>query len=153
MLVRSEGIQPDPDKAAACFFHFMTTGMPPAEAPGFVDEAAAAWNRVREAAEVGDDSIREWRSNLYTAVPGQLLTGIQDVPNLRATNWKELLNGLCTRLLNDFGDAYARGDPQVRRGRFAGVPEPRRPAAGGRIRADLVLHVVLYRRLSGRLPA
>ncbi len=108
MLVRGEGFQPDPDKAAACFFHFMTAGMPPADAPTFVDEAATAWNRVREAAEAGDDNIREWRSNLYTAVSGQLLTGIQDVPNLRATNWNVLLNELCTRLLNDLGDAYAR---------------------------------------------
>ena len=108
MLVRSEDVQPDTDKAAACFFHFMTTGMPPTEAPTFVDEAATAWNRVREAAEAGDDNLREWRSNLYTAVSGQLLTGIQDVPNLRATNWNALLSELCLSLLNDFGDAYAR---------------------------------------------
>jgi len=108
MLVRGEGVEPDPDKAAACFFHFMTTGMPLAEAPTFVAEAATAWNRVRGAAEAGDDDLREWRSNLYTAVSGQLLTGIQDVPNLRATNWNALLSELCMRLLNDFGDAYAR---------------------------------------------
>jgi len=108
MLVRGEGVQPDSDKAAACFFHFMTVGMLPAEAPTFVDEATTAWNRVRGAAEAGDDNIREWRSNLYTAVSGQLLTGIQDVPNLRATNWNALPNELCMRLLNDFGDAYAR---------------------------------------------
>lgn len=108
MLLRGEGVQPDPEKAAACFLQFMTTGMPPAEAPTFVDEAATAWNRVRGAAETGDDNIREWRSNLYTAVSGQLLSGIQDVPNLRATNWNALLNELCTRLLDDFGDPYAR---------------------------------------------
>jgi hypothetical protein len=104
MLVRTETVQPDSDKAASCFFHFMTAGMPPAEASIFVDETVTAWERVRGAAEAGDDNVREWRSNLYTAVSGHLLTGIQDVPNPRATNWKALLSDLCVRLLNNFGD-------------------------------------------------
>jgi hypothetical protein len=91
-LVRAEEVQPDSDKAAFCFFHFMTAGMPPAEASTFVDETVTAWNRVRGAAEAGDDNVRQWRSNLYTAVSGQLLTGIQDVPNLKATNWKAVLS-------------------------------------------------------------
>ncbi len=108
MLVRGEGFEPDPDKASFCFFHFMTAGMPPAEAATFVAEATTAWDRARAAAEAGDEDVSEWRSNLYTAVSGQLLTGIQDVPNLRATNWNALLSELCTRLRNDFGDAHAR---------------------------------------------
>jgi hypothetical protein len=108
MLVRGEGIDSDPDQAAACFFHFMATGMPPAEAAAFMDEACTAWERLRQAAETGDDNLREWRSDLFTAVSGHLLSGIEDLPNLRATNWKVLFADLCTRLLNDFGDAYAR---------------------------------------------
>jgi len=86
----------------------MTAGMPPAEATAFVAEATTAWERVREAAEAGDDNLREWRSNLFTAVSGQLLSGIQETPNLRATNWRAVLSELCMRLLNDFGESYAR---------------------------------------------
>ena len=49
--------------------------------------------------------------------------------------------------------AHDRRDPEVRRGRQPGLPEPRRPASGRGLGADVVLHVVLHRRVSGRVPA
>lgn len=108
-LLRQEGTEPDIDEAATCFFHFMTVGMPPDEAAAFAGDAGMLFERLRDAAQSGDEVIREWRSDLYTAVSGKLLTGIQDVSNLGATNWNALLNDLCARLLDALDDdSHAR---------------------------------------------
>src|SRR5262245_59911830 len=51
------------------------------------------------------------------------------------------------------GDAHHRRNPEVRRGRQPRLSEHRWPASGRWLAAIVVLHVVLYRRLSGRVPA
>jgi hypothetical protein len=108
MLVRTEGVAPDTDKAGGCFFQFMTAGLPSAEAQSFLGEAIGVWNRARDEAEADNENMREWRSNLYTAVSGQLLTGIQDVPNLRQTNWNVLLNDLGVRFVEYYDNVPGR---------------------------------------------
>ena len=53
----------------------------------------------------------------------------------------------------DRRDAYAGRDPEVRRRRYARLPEPRRPAVVGEGQERVVLHVVLHRQLPGGVPA
>jgi hypothetical protein len=72
----------------------MTAGQSSDEAQSFVAEAASVWERARREAQAGDENMKEWCSNLYTAISGHLLTGIHDVPNLRERNWSELLHDL-----------------------------------------------------------
>ena len=53
----------------------------------------------------------------------------------------------------DCRHAYNRRDPRVPRSRQRRLSEPRGAAERGRIGPRLVLHVLLYRPLSGRVPA
>jgi hypothetical protein len=99
MLVRSEGIEADSDKAGGCFFIFMTAGMSPGDADAFLSNTVRVWNQGRDEAESGNEDMQEWRSNLYTAVSGQLLTGVQDIPNLRNTDWNAMFRDLGGRLI------------------------------------------------------
>lgn len=99
MLIRTEGIEPNVDKAAGCFLIFMTSEMSPSDSDLFISNTVSVWNRGRDEAETGNEKMREWRSDLYTALSGHLLTGIQDVPNLRATDWKALFNDLDGRFI------------------------------------------------------
>jgi hypothetical protein len=108
MLVRGEAIEPDANEAAGCFFQFMTAGMPPAEASSFLDEAGVLLERLREDARAGDDDVQEWRSDIYTAVSGHLMSCVHEMPNLRETNWNALLSELGTRLLDDSGSIKLR---------------------------------------------
>jgi len=108
MLARTEGVEPDADKAGGCFFQLMTAGLPSAEAQSFLGEAVSVWNRARDEAEAGNENMREWRSNLHTAVSGQLLAGIKDVPNLSQSNWKALLNDLGVRFVEYYNNVPGR---------------------------------------------
>ena len=53
----------------------------------------------------------------------------------------------------DRRDPYAGRDQEVRRRRYARLPEHGRAAVGGEDQERVVLHVVLHRQLSGRVPA
>src|SRR6185295_202017 len=53
----------------------------------------------------------------------------------------------------DCRNPHHRRNPQVRRGGYARLSEHRGPSTGGRAAAVLVLHLVLYRGLPGRVSA
>jgi hypothetical protein len=108
MLLRQDGTKPGADEAAACFFTALSGDMPPQESTAFASEAVMLFERVGESARAGDEIPREWRSHLYTAVSGQLLSALQVASNLAARNWNDLLRELCSRPRGTLGDSNVR---------------------------------------------
>jgi hypothetical protein len=98
-LVGGEKFEPDREKVYASIFTFMTTDLEPTQSDAFVADASTPWIGIAQAANRGGENVQEWLSNLFTAVSGHLLARIQDVPNLRATNWDQMLDDLFMRLL------------------------------------------------------